>query len=204
LVRVASGYYAIPPADTSDSQDWRPAPESLALGIAIADYGRDRVALSGISAARVLGIPPRAIAAGVVTVPARRSPVRTIAGPIAFWHRDIAVLETQKARTELAIGWSATTEQALLDLANRPNLADVSPTTASEAMWDLAQSADWHTIHRLSRAQHTPGAFARAIWVCAGIAPTTTPPSRPGRPVHRRGLTSWSGADPEAFGISDD
>ncbi len=201
LMRVARGYYAIPPTEALGDLNWRPTPEAVALGIGIADYGRDRVALSGISAARLQGVPPRALAIGVVSAPVRRPPVRTTIGPVAFWHRDLDALDTQKARTELAVGWAATAEQALLDLAGRPNLGGLSPVTAAEAMWDLARRVDWNLIHRLSELQRHPGAYARALWVCSGLVSGDAPPPRLRRPVPRKELMSWSDSDPRAYGI---
>ncbi|MCH7583732.1 MAG: type IV toxin-antitoxin system AbiEi family antitoxin domain-containing protein [Acidobacteria bacterium] len=204
LIRVARGYYAIPPRDAVSSTGWRPTPEAVALGIGIADYGRDSVALSGISAARVLGVLPRAIAAAVISAPVRRPRVNTIVGPVEFWHRDIADVETRKARTELATGWSTTAPQTLVDLADRPSLAGVDPSTVSETMWDLAPRVDWTEVHRISEKRRRRAAYARAVWVCAGLVADAVPPPRRGRPVPAKGLQSWSKADPSVFGISND
>lgn len=203
LLHLARGYYAIPPSSTQ-VLDWRPTPESVALGVAIADYGRDRVALSGVSAARELGALPRAIAAAVVSVPARRPPIRTIVGLIDFWHRETSELDLQKTRTDLAVGWSTTAPQTLLDLADRPGLAMADPGTVSEAMWQLAQTVDWRTVHAISDKGRRRAAYSRALWVCAGIADSAAPPPDRGRPVSTKGLRSWSDADPHSFGLSDD
>jgi predicted transcriptional regulator of viral defense system len=200
LRRVARGYYALPPDGAPAEAAWRPTAESVALGIGIADYGRDAVALSGISAARLLGVPPRAVAAGVVSIPIRRPPIETIAGPVSFWHRSITDIATQKARTDLGVGWATTAEQTLLDLADRPRLAGLAPRTTAEAMWDLAARVDWFAVQRLSEAQDRPSAYARALWACAGLV-SDMPRPRLRRPVPTKGLASWSDADPRAFGM---
>ncbi len=201
LVRVAHGYYAVPPAEWLGDSSWRPTPETVALGIAIADYGPKDAVLSGISAARVLGIPPRAIAIGVVTAPVRRPAINTIAGPVEFWHRSSADLDYQKTRTELATGWSGTAEQALLDIADRPTLGGLLPTTATDALWELAKRADWTRVQQLSLEQRRRAAYARAVWTCFGLDVGHIPPPRPGRPVPTKGLVSWGQAEPSQFGL---
>ena len=200
MLRVARGYYAIPPSGGLVG-GWLPTPESVALAIGIADYGRDTVALSGISAARLLGVPPRAVAAAVVSGPVRRPDLPTIAGPIAFWHRSLTGVDTQRARTDLAAGWSTTPEQTLLDLTDRPGLAGLAPSTVTEAIWDLGQRIDWFHLHHLSETQERQSAYARALWVCAGIAPVAAPRPTLRRPVPTKGLASWSKAESEPYGI---
>lgn len=204
LVRVAHGYYAIPPAEWSGDPHWRPTPESVALGIGIADYGRDDVVLSGISAARLLGIPPRALATAVVSIPVRRPPIKTISGPITFWHRSTAALDFSKVRTELATGWSATAEQALLDVADHPTLGGVPVSTATEVIRQLAPRVDWRQVHDLSLRQQKRAAYARAAWVSSGLVTGSIPTVRPGRVVSTKGLTSHNDTDPSMFGLTDD
>jgi len=96
----------------------------------------------------------------VVSVPVRRPPVKTIAGPVVFWHRALSGIDTQKARTELVTGSSGTLEQAILDLADRPALGGLSPSTATEALWDLATRANWLKVFQLSELQGRPSAYA--------------------------------------------
>jgi len=204
LVKVARGYYAIPPRGAARQGEWRPTPEAVALGIAIVDYGREHVSLCGVSAARLLGALPRAIAAGVVSVPARRPGLRTTVGLVEFWHRDPADVDVHKARTDLATGWSTTPPQTLLDLADRPGLGNVDPGTFSEVIWHLAQSVDWKEVHRISEIGKRRAAYSRALWVCAGIAGGAAPPPHRGRTVSTKGLRSWSDADPAPYGIADD
>src|SRR5690242_1739646 len=61
--RLATGYYAMTPLNRLGDSGWRPELEAAALGIAIADYGAEAVALTGVSAARHHGAVPRAVAA---------------------------------------------------------------------------------------------------------------------------------------------
>src|SRR5438874_12539652 len=61
LDRLAHGYYLLVPEEHRGAF-WRPEVEGVALGVTVADYGRDAVALMGPSAARLLGAIPRALA----------------------------------------------------------------------------------------------------------------------------------------------
>ena len=202
LLRVARGYYAIPPMEALGTTSWRPSAESVALAIGIVDYGKDGAALVGISAARVLDAVPRALAVGVVAVPAERRPIDTLTGPMTFWKRDTSGLAIQRTRTELATGWVTTPEQTILDLAYRPTLAGISPSTTSEAMWTLATRVDWETVFDLSVHQRRRAAYTRARWTCAGLVSGDAPPAvRSRRLVSAGGLRSWRDADPETFGI---
>ena len=202
LRRLAHGYYLIQPAGQGTDLTWLPPIEAIALGIAVADYGREAVALTGIGASRVLGALPRAISVSVVSIPVRRPPVETAGGTVAFWHRSVEGLDLQKARTELAQGWATTPEQTLLDLADRPNAGGLAARVAVESMWALAPRADWHLVRELSDRQRRPSAYARAAWVCEGIVQDLPPPAPLRRLVPSKGLTSWSDADPSAYGIS--
>jgi len=202
LRRLAHGYYLIPPAGRGTDLPCLPPIEAIALGIAVADYGRAAVALTGIGASRVLGAVPRAISVSVVSIPVRRPPVETAGGAVAFWHRSVKGLDLQKARTELAQGWTTTPEQTLLDLADRPNAGGLAARVAVESMWALAARADWHRVRELSDRQRRPSAYSRAAWVCEGIVQDAPAPAPLRRPVPSKGLTSWSDAEPAAYGIS--
>ncbi|MEX2322429.1 MAG: type IV toxin-antitoxin system AbiEi family antitoxin domain-containing protein [Acidimicrobiia bacterium] len=203
IIRLAHGYYAIPPTEAYGDPGWTPTVEDVAMGIGVADYGPEASALSGVSAARHHGAMPRALSVGVVSVPVRRSPLITAAGRVVFWTRRTDHLDTVRAKTELAWGYTTSTEQTLLDLANRPRLGGVSPRSISEAIWALAGRADWDRTHRLSVDQQRPSAYARVIWVCAGLAPTDAPPAGPRRsPTKTLGLSSWGEASPAEFGLT--
>lgn len=80
LRKVVTGYYAVVPPHPTD-RNWLPGLESVAYGISAADYGPDATVLMGLSAARLLGAIPRALAVAVVavrrTVPTSRWPIGT-------------------------------------------------------------------------------------------------------------------------------
>ena len=121
LLKVAHGYYAHIP-ESSRGTNWRPEIEALALGIAQADYGKHEVALMHISAARLHGAIPRALAVAVLAVPKQRPNLETTCGRIIFVRRDVDSLKKIRVETELATGWCTSLEQTVLDLARRPDL----------------------------------------------------------------------------------
>src|SRR5664279_4506617 len=61
LHRLAAGYYAVVP-DGLINDGWKPSLEAAGYGIGAADYGPDNCVLMGLSAARLLGALPRALA----------------------------------------------------------------------------------------------------------------------------------------------
>lgn len=132
LLKVAHGYYAHIP-EASRGASWRPEIEALALGIGQADYGIDGAVLMHLSAARVQGGIPRAIAVAVLAVPKQRPTLETTCGRIVFVKRDVSRLKRVKVNTELAIGWATSIEQTALDLAWRPNLIEGMSKVAEEA-----------------------------------------------------------------------
>src|SRR4051812_1316314 len=71
LHKVATGYYAIVPP-RSVGRRWLPSLEATAYGIAAADYGPDGAVLMALSAARIHGAIPRALAVAVVAVEKNR------------------------------------------------------------------------------------------------------------------------------------
>lgn len=205
LIRLAHGYYAIPPTEAFGDPAWQPTPEGVALGIGVADYGENAAALSGVSAARVRGVLARAVAVAIVSIPTRRQTLDTTAGRIVFWTRDTGTLDLQRAKTDLAPGYATSLEQTVLDIADRPRLGGVSTRLASETLWQLARRTDWDLVYSLSVAQRRPAAYARARWVCAGVAPDDAPPPRPRRSTTTTlGLISSTAAEPSLFGLIDD
>lgn len=75
LHRLAHGYYVVVPQDQTGT-GWMPTLEAAAAGIATADFGLANAILMGVSAARLHGAIPRAIATGVVAVPAQRAAIK--------------------------------------------------------------------------------------------------------------------------------
>ncbi len=204
VLHLAHGYYALPPVEWMGDPRWRPSVEAAALGIAQTDHGRDATALVAISAARVLQAVPRALSVGVVAVPVRRRPLRTVAGVIHFWGRRVDDLDVQNVSTELTTGWTTTPCQTLLDLADRPQRANVSLAAASEAIRTLATRCDWSRLRGLAESQGRWAAYRRARWAAEGVDADLPPPDRGRRPVSTRGLRPLRPADPTRFGVDDD
>lgn len=199
---VAHGYYVVPPPERVLDPQWRPEIEALALALAVADYGAERVALMGISAARRLGAIPRAIAAGVVAVPRQRPTLDTSVGAVVFVQRDITLLGVEPVATVLGAGAMTTAEQTLLDLADRPGLGGVAPLSVGEAVAALAHQVDWDEVLALGRRLHLHAAYVRARWVAStvGLSPPLWPPRRP---VPSLGLLGASDVSPSVEVISD-
>lgn len=204
LLQLAHGYYAIPESEGLGDSAWRPEIEPVAFGIAAADQGPGRVALVGISAARVLGFVPRALASGVVAVPVRRRPLDTVAGRVHFWERTVDTLETQVWRHELGQGRVSTVEQILLDIADLPQRGHVDLSTAEEALRGLAATADWDHTLELARSQGLSAAYRRVRWFANDLVPDAPLLDRPRHPVTGRGLRPVRPTDRWRFGVRDD
>lgn len=160
LRRLATGYYAVVPSERVGDARWRPSMEAMAWGIAAADYGRDRVALAGVSAARVHGALPRAVAVARVTVPTRRPPVEVLGGgEVRFAVRNVADLEVEATTTDLGRGWVTTVEQTVLDLANL-RIRDLEDYERAETLRTLLGMADEAELRRVALEQHRAGALA--------------------------------------------
>ena len=186
---AAHGYYVVVPPHAVGDRRWRPSIESLALGIAVADYGPDATALDALSAARSLGAVPRALGIATITVPKQRGQMETPMGTIVFHRRHVGDLETQRATTDLAEGYATTPEQTLLDLAGAAEVGLVGSDTVAEAMENLATRVDWAHVEELARGQHRPGDFARARWVTAPVTGATSVEYEPRGGFDARGLT---------------
>jgi hypothetical protein len=158
LLKLATGYYVVVPEDRRDG-GWRPAVEDVALAIGVADYGPQHSALAGPSAARALGVLPRALSKAVLAVPVHRSPLKTVAGQIVFTFRNVERLDLQRASTELATGYTTTPEQTILDLAARPLLGGISPDQAAEARRALLPRCDLDRVASLAHVQHRKAAL---------------------------------------------
>ncbi len=185
--RIARGYYALVPAESVGDPGWRPTIEALALGVAVADYGADRVALMGPSAARLHGALPRAVALGSAAVPKQRPPLATRWGRIGFHTRDVARLDLEHVVTALASGYQTTVEQTILELARWADAWDVTTGMISEAIETLAGRADWSLIRELALEQGERAAYVRAGWVAYPAVPET-PHLQVRGPVRSHGL----------------
>lgn len=163
LRRVATGYYAVVP-DDQVGRDWLPELEAVALGIAAADEGVDSVALMGLSAARVHGAIPRALAVAIVAA-ARHRPHLRLADRNAtaiYVRRDVSKLDVQRHTTELGGGWVTTVEQTVLDLAARPDLGGL-PAEAQTAVGALLARADRGRLADLAATQRRRATLERIL-----------------------------------------
>lgn len=162
LLRLAHGYYAlVPEASREPMTTWRPSAEAAALGIAVADYGRDRVALLGPSAARLHGCYPRALGTAVVAVPRQRPLKETLAGSIQFVARDVSGLDLVRAETELGSGWTTSVEETLLDLSGNWPRWPVSEATRLEMLRLLAGRASRDVLEELAAKPRRRAAYER-------------------------------------------
>jgi predicted transcriptional regulator of viral defense system len=166
----------------------------------------DRVALVGVSAARLHGALPRALATAVVAVGEQRRALETEWGDIVFVTRDVGVLDVQRADTDLTMGWVTTIEQTLLDIADRPTLGGIDPPAASDVLAALAPRAEWGVVADLARRQRRRAAYARARWVADGVidadAPMPDVPSHHDRYADPLGLRPVAKTDPAPFGVA--
>lgn len=199
---IAHGYWLVPPADRLTDPAWRPEPEAVGLAVAAADYGVDKVALMGVSAARHHGALPRAVSVAVVAVPRQRPPLDTAFGWVVFVRRDVDRLALEPAETPLVTAMATDIEQTLLDLADRPGLGGVDPRQVGEVIGGLAVRADWEAVFELARRQRLHAAYVRARWVAARVLPEPPLAWPARRPVPGAGLVGDQG-DEAAFGIGD-
>lgn len=148
-------------------QRWRPSLEAAAAGIAAAAYGIDRAVLMGLSAARLHGALPRAVAVAVVAVPKQREPMLLTDRPaqVLFVRRDVDRLDAERAITDLGPALITGVEQTVLDLAHRPELGSV-PAEARAAVRALLARTDHEVLDRLAAEQRLGAARDRAFgWV---------------------------------------
>ena len=192
LTKLAHGYYLLVPEDHR-GRYWTPEIEGIALGIAVADYGRDEVALMGPTAARVLGALPRALATATVAAPRQRPILVTTAGPVHFVKRAVPRLDTQRVTTDITTGWVTTPEQTVLDLADRPYLGGVTANTTEATIKTLAERCDHQLVARLARTQRKLAAWQRYCWLLGMPAPTAR--------QHIPTLGLRGVGDPSAYGL---
>jgi predicted transcriptional regulator of viral defense system len=162
LHRVANGYYVVVPQDMV-GREWAPSLEAAAAGIASAIYGATRALLMGISAARVLGAIPRALATAVVAVPDQHRPIRLKdrQSVVRFVKRDTDRLDAERIETPLGPAIVTTPEQTLLDLAHRPQLGDAAAEVPA-AITTLYQRSDHQRLRALAAEQRLMASLRRA------------------------------------------
>jgi predicted transcriptional regulator of viral defense system len=165
LHRVANGYYIVVPQDMI-GRDWTPSLEAAAAGIASANYGTSNAVLMGISAARVHGAIPRAMATAIVAVPQQHRPIRLKdrQSVVRFVKRDTARLDAERVETALGPTIVTTPEQTVLDLAHRPQLGDARDEVPA-AVTLLYQRCDHQRLLTLAAEQRLTASLRRAeLW----------------------------------------
>ncbi|SPM31614.1 type IV toxin-antitoxin system AbiEi family antitoxin domain-containing protein [Mycobacterium terramassiliense] len=162
LQRVAHGYYVVVPQDMI-GREWVPNLEAAAAGIASAIYGANHAVLMGISAARVLGAIPRALATAVVAVPGQHRPIRLKdrQAVVRFVKRDTDRLDAERIETPLGPAIVTTPEQTVLDLAQRPALGD-APNEVPAAIRMLYERSDHQRLQALAADQRRTASLRRA------------------------------------------
>ena len=168
LHRLADGYYVVVP-QTEVGRPWLPALEAAASGIGSAIYGPDAAVLMGISAARMYGAIPRALAVAVVAVPTQHRPLslsdRTAI--VQFVKRNIDNIDVERVDTELGPALVATPEQTILDMAHRSDLGD-SASDVPAAVAALYTRCDQPRLEALATRQRRLASLIRAEdWVGA-------------------------------------
>lgn len=153
LLKVAHGYYVVIP-EANRGGEWRPDMEAIALGIGIADYGKEAVALMHLSAARIHGAIPRAIGLAVLAVPKQRPTLETKFGRIIFVKRNVGQLRRIRIETELGSGWTTNLEQTTLDLAKRESLVSDFREVAREAAIALFSRIDKEKLQNFAKESH--------------------------------------------------
>jgi len=168
LHRVAPGYYVVVPQEQV-GRPWLPGLEAAAAGIASTIYGADHAVLMGVSAARVLGAIPRALATALVAVPRGHRPIELSDrnATVRFVQRDTDALDVERVETPLGAALVTTPEQTVLDLARRPLLGNAEDEVPA-AIATLYRRSDQDWLAQLAESQRLVASLRRAeIW--AGV-----------------------------------
>jgi len=161
LHRVAAGFYTVVPQDRVGA-NWLPTLEGAAAGIAAAEFGTGRYALMGLTAARLHGATPRAIAVAVVAAPRRREVVRLTdrQATVRFVVRDVDALQVEMMRTDLGPCLTTTPEQTVLDLAHLPDIGGLRDE-ALAAIRALLPRCDPEALAEIANTQRLGRAYGR-------------------------------------------
>ena len=162
LHRLAHGYYTVVPQDQIGS-NWMPTLEAAAAGIGTARFHPDRAPLMGVSAARLHGALPRALAIAIVAAPVQHDPITLLDRPasVRFVRRDTARVDVETVTTELGPALVTSIEQTVLDLARRPAL-NVVEDQIPDAVRGLLPRCEPDVLDELARRQRLRSALARA------------------------------------------
>jgi predicted transcriptional regulator of viral defense system len=162
LKRLHAGVYAVVPQGRT-AKSWRPTIEAAAGAIGAALAGHDHAVLMGISAARLHGAVPHAVAIATVAVPAQRRPI-TLEGRserVVFIARNVERLDAELMDTDLGPLLVTGIEQTVLDLAHRPDRDGVGEEVRA-AVATLMNRADPALLAELAERQRLRAALARA------------------------------------------
>lgn len=144
LHRLADGYYVVVPHGM-EGRGWMPGLETAAAGIATTIYGVDSIVVMGLSAARIHGAIPRALATATVAVPEQHRPITLSdrAAVVRFVKRNTRGIDAERYETELGPTLVTTPEQTILDLAHRPKLggAEIEIPAAVSALYERSDTA---------------------------------------------------------------
>lgn len=162
LHRLAHGYYMVVPQDQVGT-NWMPTLEAAAAGIASARFHPERAPLMGVSAARLHGALPRALAVAIAAVPTHHDPITLLDRPasVRFIKRDTARLDVETVATEVGRALVTSIEQTVLDLARRPPL-NVADDQIPDALRALLPRCDPQLLDELALRQRLSSALSRA------------------------------------------
>lgn len=162
LHRLANGYYVVIPQEML-GRKWIPDLEAAAAGIATTIYGHDDIVVMGLSAARLHGAIPRALATAIVAVPRQHRPITLTDRPavVRFVKRNTVELDAERVLTDLGPALVTTPEQTILDLAHRPTLGD-SATDVPTAITALYTRANPNRLRQLATEQRRLASLRRA------------------------------------------
>jgi predicted transcriptional regulator of viral defense system len=162
LHRLADGYYVVVPQDMLGRR-WIPELEAAAAGIATAIHSDDDIVVMGMSAARLHGVIPRALATAIVAVPRQHRPIALTDRPaiVRFVRRNTSGLDAERIRTELGPTLVTTPEQTVLDLAHRPTLGD-NEADVPAAVAALYARSEKKRLHALAAEQRRLASLHRA------------------------------------------
>lgn len=160
LHRISHGVYCLVPLG-EDPRTWRPAPETAAAAIAAATWPQQDSVLMGLSAARMHGALPRALAEAWIAAPAQHAPIDLTDGSrVNFAYRDTVALDAEPAHTELGKALVTTPSQTALDLARDPAVVDDADTrSVIQLLLDMEPFE--RAEHIASRQGRTGGALRR-------------------------------------------
>jgi hypothetical protein len=157
--KLARGVYYAPPDDVGLT--WIPTMEAATAAVATAFFGARVPILMHLTAARLHGAVPRALAVGIVAVPRQQKPMQLTDrdhGQVIFVKRGVADLDAVLMSTELGQVLVTTPGQTALDLAKRPRLAG-DPTQACDAIRQLFPRIDMEQVAQLAHEQRAQAAL---------------------------------------------